>query len=111
MTRTTLFDQNKLFPHKLDAILNPELVLKFPKVLFIIGYLRFHLKLLCFFLNENFLKFSRFGYFSGLLVKIFYFTLVDYMYDLMCKVFSGPKFAYFLGSCGEQTDKHSVYYI
>merc|ERR1712127_825662 len=38
-----------------------------------------------------------FGYFFGLLVEIFYIPLVDYMYDLMCNVFVGPKVAYFLG--------------
>ena len=36
MTHTTLFDQNKLVFQKLDTILNPELVLKLPKILIII---------------------------------------------------------------------------
>ena len=33
----------------------------------------------------------------GLLVEIFYISLVDYKYDFMCKVFFGPKIVYFLG--------------
>ena len=41
MTHTTLFDQNKLVFQKLDALMNPELVLKSPKILIIIGSLRF----------------------------------------------------------------------
>ena len=90
MTHTTLFDQNKLVFQKLDAIMNPELVLKMPKVYIIIGSLRFHFKVnvrVAFSKNENFLEFSRFGYFFWLLMEIFYIPLVDYMYDLMCKFF------------------------
>ena len=60
----------------------------------------FHFKVdvrVAFFLNENFLEFSRFWYFLKLLVELFYISLVDYMYDWMCKVFFGKIFAYFLG--------------
>ena len=75
MTHTTLFDQNKLVFQKLDAIMNPVAFSK----------------------NEIFLEFSRLGYFFVLLVEIFYIPLVDFMYDLTCKVFFGPKFAHFFG--------------
>ena len=44
MTQTTLFDQNKLVLQKLDAIMIPELVLKWPTVYIMIGSLTFHLK-------------------------------------------------------------------
>ena len=99
MTHKTLFDQNKLVFQKLDAIVIPELVLKWPKFHIIIGSLRFILKLMCKWLFKKrkfLLEFSHFGYFFRLLVKIFYIPLVDYMYYLMCKVFFCHKFAYFL---------------
>ena len=44
ITQTNLFDQNKLVFQKLEAIMNPDLVLKSPKVLIILGFLRFHFK-------------------------------------------------------------------
>ena len=44
MTHTALFDQNKLVLQTLDAMMNPELVLKMPKVTIIIGSLMFHFK-------------------------------------------------------------------
>ena len=34
---------------------------------------------------------------KNMLAEIFDIPLVDFMYDLMCTVFFGPKFAYFLG--------------
>ena len=37
MTSKTLFDQNKLVFRKHDAVMNPKLVLKLPKVLVIIA--------------------------------------------------------------------------
>ena len=80
--------------------MNPELVLKMPKVYIIIGSLRFQFKVsvrVTFSKNENFLEFSRFGYFFWLLVEIFYIPLYDYMYDLMYRGFFDPKFTYFLG--------------
>ena len=43
-THITLVDQNKLVFQKLDAIMNPELILKFPNLLFMIDSLRFHFK-------------------------------------------------------------------
>ena len=44
MTHKTVFDQNKLVFQKVDAVMNPELVLEMPKVYLIIGSLRFHFK-------------------------------------------------------------------
>ena len=44
MTQTTLFEQNKSIFQKLDAIINPELVLKLSKVLIIMCLVRFHFK-------------------------------------------------------------------
>ena len=44
MTHTTLSDQNKLFPQKLDAIVIPELVINWPTVCIIIGSLRLYFK-------------------------------------------------------------------
>ena len=67
----------------------PELVLILPKVLIIIGSLRFHSKVdirVAFNKSENFLEFRLFGYFFGLLVELYYFPLVNCMYDLMYKV-------------------------
>ena len=72
----------------------PELVLKLPKVLIVIGaffMLRCEWRLKR---KENVLEFSSFGYFLSLLVELFYIPLVDYMYYLMCKVFFGQKFLF-----------------
>ena len=58
VTHTTLFDQTKLVFQKLDAIMIPEQALKVPKVLIIIGSLRFHLQIdvqVAFSKPENFL--------------------------------------------------------
>ena len=44
MTLTTLFDGKKLVSQKLDVIMILELVLKLPKVLIILGFLMWHLK-------------------------------------------------------------------
>ena len=51
----------KLFAGNLEnAILNPELVLKLPNILIVIGSLRFHFKVVVrvAFKNENFLEFK-----------------------------------------------------
>ena len=53
MTHITLLDQNIFFFQKLNAIMIPELVLKLPKVLIIIGSLRFHLKFMCVWLSKQ----------------------------------------------------------
>ena len=44
MTHTTLFDQKKIVFQKLDADMNPDIVLKRPTFLIIIGSLRFNFK-------------------------------------------------------------------
>ena len=44
MTHTTFFDQKKLVFEILELNMNPELVLKMPKVYMIICSLRFHFK-------------------------------------------------------------------
>ena len=61
-----------------------------PKVYIIISPLRFDFKVNvqeAFSKKLNFLEFSCFGYFFVLLVELFYIPRIDYMYDLMCKVF------------------------
>ena len=74
--------------------MNIELVLNLPNFKTIIVSLRFHFKVD---MQVVFLWTFCLWYFFGLLVELFKIPLVDYMYDWMCKVFVGKKFAYFLG--------------
>ena len=83
ITQTTVFDQQKLVFQKL------ELILKLSKVLIILGSFSFYFKVVAqIALKGNYLEFCRFEYFFGFLAKLFYVSLVDYMYDLIGSLFA-----------------------